>query len=232
MRDLAEGIEERLEKTGVWEAPAPTDSIYVATIRAVVQRAALTPAMANRKVIVVGDAHRMISQEGSDQAANAFLKLLEEPLPNTTIILTSSSPSSLLPTIRSRVIAVRVPALTPDARRQLEALGVHPKGASDAAAAAAQLYDAAKGDDAARFRVAFRQGGAGARGGFTASLDALTALLHDKARAATENDHDVSAAGHSRAIAVVEEAKRLARQNGNPQLITATLLMDLAPLVS
>jgi DNA polymerase-3 subunit delta' len=181
---------------------------------------------------VVADAHRMISQEGSDQAANAFLKLLEEPLPNTTIILTSSSPSSLLPTIRSRVIAVRVPALTPDARRQLEALGVHPKGASDAAAAAVQLYDAAKGDDGARYRVAFRQGSAGARGGFTASLDALTALLHDKARAAAENDHDVSAAGHSRAIAVVEEAKRLARQNGNPQLITATLLMDLAPLVS
>ena len=53
----------------------------------------------------------MVPQEGADQAANAFLKLLEEPPSNTTIILTSSEPGSLLPTIRSRVVSVRVAPL-------------------------------------------------------------------------------------------------------------------------
>ena len=68
--------------------------------------------MARRKVFVIGDAERMVAQEGSDQAANAFLKLLEEPPEDTTIILTSSEPGALLPTIRSRVVAVRVPPLS------------------------------------------------------------------------------------------------------------------------
>jgi DNA polymerase-3 subunit delta' len=60
---------------------------------------------------VVGDAERMVPQEGADAAANAFLKLLEEPPADTTLLLTSSEPGGLLPTIRSRVVTVRVPPL-------------------------------------------------------------------------------------------------------------------------
>jgi DNA polymerase-3 subunit delta' len=48
----------------------------------------------------------MVPQEGADAAANAFLKLLEEPPADTTLILTSSEPGALLPTIRSRVVAL------------------------------------------------------------------------------------------------------------------------------
>jgi len=129
-------------------------------------------------------------------------------------------------------VPVRVPPLSESERSQLQSLGVSVAGASDAHTAAAQLFEAAKGDDAARFRVAFRQGGAGARGGFTAALDALTALLHEKAQSAAHSEQGEAAAGLSRAISIVEDAKRIARQNGNPQLITATLLMDLAPFVS
>ena len=47
--------------------------------------------------MVIGDAERMVVQEGTDVAANAFLKLLEEPLPDTTLLLTSSDPGALLP---------------------------------------------------------------------------------------------------------------------------------------
>src|SRR5205085_12648618 len=96
---------------GVYEAPGGDEGIFVATVRAIVQAAALSPAMARRKVFIIGDAERMVAQEGNDYAANAFLKLLEEPPANTTIILTSSEPGALLPTIRSRVISVRVPPL-------------------------------------------------------------------------------------------------------------------------
>src|ERR687890_755028 len=78
----------------------------------------MLPAMGRKKVFVVGDAERMVAQEGSDQAANAFLKLLEEPPANTTIILTSSEAGALLPTIRSRVVAVRVAPLPEASVRQ------------------------------------------------------------------------------------------------------------------
>src|SRR6185312_8445305 len=71
--------------------------------------------IAKRKVFVIGDAERMVPQEGSDAAANAFLKLLEEPPANTTLVLTSSEPGALLPTIRSRVVAVRVPPISDSA---------------------------------------------------------------------------------------------------------------------
>jgi DNA polymerase-3 subunit delta' len=113
LQDLAEGVAERRGKKGhgLYAPPAGTDGIYVATVRAVLRGMAPAPALARHRVLVVGDAERMVPQEGSDQAANAFLKLLEEPPASTTIVLTSSEPGALLPTIRSRVVAVRVAPL-------------------------------------------------------------------------------------------------------------------------
>jgi DNA polymerase-3 subunit delta' len=233
LSDLAEGIAERLESKGPWPAAAPTDSLYVATIRALVRRATLTPAMAKRKVIVVADAERMVPQEGSEQAANAFLKLLEEPLADTTIILTSSSPGALLPTVRSRTVAIRVPPLSAEAARELATHGATPDTADAAARnAATALLKAASGDAAARFFAAFSQGGFGARGAYSETLEALTQLLHERARAAVAKGRDGEAVGAARAVEYVERAKRLANQNVNPQLISARLLADLAPLVS
>jgi DNA polymerase-3 subunit delta' len=110
--DLAEVIQERVKHRGLYPPSSGSEGIFVAMIRALVQRAAISPAIGRRKVFVVGDADRMVSQTGADQAANAFLKLLEEPPADTTIVLTSSEPGALLPTIRSRVVTVRVPPVT------------------------------------------------------------------------------------------------------------------------
>ena len=109
--DLAEAIDDRMKNDGLWTPPEGLESLYVSTVRALIQMSATRPAMSKRAVFVVGDAERMVSQTGSDQAANAFLKLLEEPPNDTTIIITSSEPGSLLPTIKSRVVAVRVSPL-------------------------------------------------------------------------------------------------------------------------
>src|SRR6476659_5856433 len=109
--DYQEAIAERLSNGGLYTAPSGNEGIFVATVRAIVQQASFTPAMASGKVFVIGDAERMVPQEGTEFAANAFLKLLEEPSSKTTIILTSSEPGALLPTIRSRVVSIRVPPL-------------------------------------------------------------------------------------------------------------------------
>ena len=56
---------------------------------------------ARHKVAILHDAERM-----NGDAANALLKTLEEPHPHAKLILTTTSVGTLLPTIRSRCLAV------------------------------------------------------------------------------------------------------------------------------
>lgn len=121
LTDYADARAERLAAHGLYAAPSGSEGIFVGTVRALVYLAAQTPALGARKVFIVGDAERMVPQEGAEYAANAFLKLLEEPPGDTTLVLTSSEPGSLLPTIRSRVVSVRVPRIADaDVRRFVE----------------------------------------------------------------------------------------------------------------
>ena len=62
----------------------------------------LRPMLSRRKIAIVDDADCM-----NAEAANAFLKTLEEPTPDTVIIMISSQPDALLPTIRSRCQMLR-----------------------------------------------------------------------------------------------------------------------------
>jgi DNA polymerase III subunit delta' len=254
--DFREAVGERT-KTGVYLPPPPEDAILIATIRAMAHSAALVPALGARKVYVLGDADRLVVREDAEYAAGAFLKLLEEPPPRATIILTSSEPGALIPTIRSRVVALRVPRLSPDAvdavlgepamREALAAAGVPTRpeeqrrlaggapGAllaqgewADALERARSLLDAASGGDRRdQMRTALAQGGAKARGAFSTSLEALTSLIHERARAAVERGNAHGARVAARALDAVEEAKERATGNVNPQLITSELLRQL-----
>ena len=191
-------------------------------------------------------------------AANAFLKLLEEPPADTSIIVTSSEPGALLPTIRSRVVSLRVGTLPDDdmraflgdaaVARALDseslpkdvaariALAAGAPGAllggteRDAASGNARkiLEAAESGDRAAALRIAFAQGASGARGHFTDTLDALALLLHDRTRARVSRGDERSAERSARAIDAVERARELASGNVSPNLVTAALLGDLA----
>jgi DNA polymerase-3 subunit delta' len=256
--DLAAATRERALAHGLYAAPPGTDLIFVTTIRFLVHQAALTPALASRKVFVIGDGDRMVHQEGSEYAANALLKLLEEPPADTRIIITTSAPGALLPTIRSRVVTVRVPRLGEGAvrafvtnetvSRALDALELPAAAAERVTLAggapgtllssamnrsvvseAGRMLDAAlSGRRADMLRLALAQGSFGARGGYSDLLDALTIALHERMRAATAAENASQALSASRAIELVEDAKLLADGNVNPQLITAKLLRDLS----
>jgi DNA polymerase-3 subunit delta' len=82
--------------------------LFVAHIQVLRRLAQSRPAVGPRKVFIIGDAEAMVPQEASPEAANALLKLLEEPPPDTTLVLTATDPESLLPTIRSRTLLVRI----------------------------------------------------------------------------------------------------------------------------
>lgn len=89
--------------------------LYLGTARNIRSRAHMRPTMAPGQVFIVGQAERLVSQEASPEAANALLKLLEEPPGDARFILTSSEPGLLLPTIRSRTVPLHVGPLAPGA---------------------------------------------------------------------------------------------------------------------
>jgi DNA polymerase-3 subunit delta' len=76
--------------------------ILIEDIRSVEPFLALRAAAGETKLVIILEADRMM-----EEAANAFLKTLEEPPPQTVIILITEQPSRLLTTILSR--CVRVP---------------------------------------------------------------------------------------------------------------------------
>ncbi len=88
------------------------DSSTPNSMRSLLHEVQQTPRLARRKVAVVHEADRMNSQ-----TANAFLKTLEEPPADTTLLLLTARPHDLLPTIRSRCFHFRLPTeaqLAPD----------------------------------------------------------------------------------------------------------------------
>jgi len=88
--------------------------LYLATVKHLRLEAQKRPAMGSRQVFIIGEAETLVPQESSQAAANALLKLLEEPPTNTIIILTSSEPGRLLSTIRSRTMQIYLPGLSDD----------------------------------------------------------------------------------------------------------------------
>lgn len=98
--------------------PSWTDGVrglYLGTVTNLRAQAAKRPTMADGPVFIVGQAELLVPQEASPEAANALLKLLEEPPGHARFILTSSEPGMLLPTIRSRTVPLHVAPLSRDA---------------------------------------------------------------------------------------------------------------------
>src|SRR5262249_8027353 len=75
----------------------PSRDIRVEQVRRLQERLALRPLESRHKVVLLLPAEAM-----NPQAQNAFLKTLEEPPPDTVLVLVSSAPDRLLPTLRSR----------------------------------------------------------------------------------------------------------------------------------
>jgi DNA polymerase-3 subunit delta' len=96
--------------------------ITVDEVRALKSFFAMSAADGGRRVVIVDAADEMNSN-----AANALLKLLEEPPARSTLLLVSHQPTRLLPTIRSRCRELRLASL----------------GANDMSAALAQAGAAA-----------------------------------------------------------------------------------------
>jgi DNA polymerase-3 subunit delta' len=73
--------------------------------RELINKVQVSAAVAPRKVAIIHEVDRMHLA-----AANIFLRTLEEPPANSTLLLVTTRPYALLPTIRSRVLHFRFPS--------------------------------------------------------------------------------------------------------------------------
>ena len=105
-KKIAEEIAEQLKEKAArpyrsLEFDRPT-AIAIEDIRELKLGLSFKPYEGGNKVALIVQADRM-----TEEAANAFLKILEEPSPTTLFILITDKPSALLPTIVSRCQKVR-----------------------------------------------------------------------------------------------------------------------------
>ncbi len=212
VEEAAESIADALEERRATPLYGPVDGMSshgMATARLITRRAGLTPVEGRRKVFIVGEAERLVAQESSPEAANALLKLFEEPPAETYFLLTAADPGRLLPTIRSRAVPLRVGRLTdaevkaflaseldpPVAGAELTRLVVQAAGSIGAALAesgqgpahrkaAAAWLEAVLGGAGPAAERALAQPAWSARGEFTDLLDAVATTLGDAAREA------------------------------------------------
>ncbi len=105
------------------------NDIRVGEVRRLANFFALSSTDGGRRVVIVDAADEL-----NTQAANAILKMLEEPPARTTLLLISHQPARLLPTIRSRCRELRLAPLGQDQMTQALAQAEIPVPPQDAAA--------------------------------------------------------------------------------------------------
>ena len=107
-------------------------SIGVDEMRAIVQIASRRPATGHRQIVLIEDADRL-----TEGAANALLKVVEEPPPSTVFLLCAPSvdPEDIAITLRSRCrhVALVTPSTEAIARVLIESDGLAPDTANWAA---------------------------------------------------------------------------------------------------
>ncbi len=89
-------------------------AIKIEALRELQKKLSYLPYEGNCKVAIIDSAELM-----NPQAANSFLKILEEPPPNTLFVLIASNPHQLLPTLVSRCQAIRFMPLSPSETKQV-----------------------------------------------------------------------------------------------------------------
>ncbi|MCV3272732.1 DNA polymerase III subunit delta' [Roseobacter sinensis] len=150
-RRIAAGAEPGLK--AITRTPNPTtdrmrDQIVVDDIRSLAGFFQLSATDGGRRIVIVDAADEM-----NTSAANALLKMLEEPPERATLLLISHHPSALLPTIRSRCRTLRLGPLAPeDIARAFAQAGI------DVGAEAAALSELSGGSVGAALRLSLLDG--------------------------------------------------------------------------
>jgi DNA polymerase-3 subunit delta' len=148
---------------------------------------ALKPFEAPCKVVLIDDAHAM-----NDNAANCLLKTLEEPPPDSVLVLVTPRPDSLPETILSRAHMLRFALLPPNViQERLEDRGIDPSDARFLARSAGgslgrALEMAEEGGPVRRRGEVFELATGLAERNITASAAAFVAMVREESTSRAE----------------------------------------------
>jgi DNA polymerase-3 subunit delta' len=178
---------------------------------------------------------------------------LEEPPADTVVLLTAADKQALLPTIRSRLVPIRVGRvgdehvktfLENEISETLPAAEVRQRVLTADGCIGRALKTAAENEDAGRAdlllsaikkgparwaEAALAQASWGARGDFSGTLDVMALRLRDELAAPTTSTERKEVC--LKALKLVQETRMAAQGNANPQLALAVLASDLGSLL-
>ena len=204
-------------------------NISVKQIRDLAELFDLSPAMSDWRVAVIDTVDEL-----EPGGANALLKMLEEPPPNTVFLLVSHAPGRLLPTIRSRcrrldfqaleddamtsVLEAQLPEISSSERQGLIAMASGSVGRALAFAsldlaplqesATAILRDGDR-DNSKRSALASQLGRKASAERYSAFLDLLPSLVAREARELAEPKRERALAAYERIRELTVVAPRL-----------------------
>jgi DNA polymerase-3 subunit delta' len=223
-------------------------NISVEQVRSLGDLLAVTPSMSPWRAIVIDAADDL---EAS--AANALLKMLEEPPSNTLFFLVSHAPGRLLPTIRSRCRRLDFARLADDAMTSLLKHSLP----NESGAAISQLVEFANGsigrakgiasldlaslesealgilrqgdpDNGCRSRLAAALGPKGAAERYSAFLELVPGLIAKEAISLTGEARGRALEAYARAREMVSLAPRLSLDPGATVFQLGTILASVA----
>ena len=104
-------IEKRLAFLRPTTSSTEIQGLYLATIKHLRKKAYKKPSMSSTQVFLIGDAQSMVLRDTNSEAANALLKILEEPPSDTFFVITCDRLKRLPSTIISRTIPIYLPGI-------------------------------------------------------------------------------------------------------------------------
>jgi DNA polymerase III delta prime subunit len=187
--------------------------VRIGQIRALQSALHLQSNEGGRRAAVIADAEWM-----NHEAQNALLRILEEPPPQTTLVLATATAAGLLATVRSRCQRVRFESDSGAAQRDPERIAMRERFDGIAVATIPDLLDWAAEYRGARATVV---------GGVEAFLETASLWLHDGVLTAVrESEFDVS---HDLdAFRTLSDCRKtLSQRNANPQMVVERALLAL-----
>jgi hypothetical protein len=192
--------------------------VRIGQVRAVQSALRLGATEGGRRAAVIADAEWL-----NHGAQNALLKLLEEPPPQTTLVLVTASPAGLLATVRSRCQKVAFHEATPD-----------PLGDPENAELVARLSDLPRATPPALLDWAEEY--RGPRAPSAAAVERLLEISSAWLRARVRDGIAAAGTDVTRELALhrtlADCRKTLVQRNANPQMVAERALFALHDTVA
>jgi DNA polymerase III delta prime subunit len=187
--------------------------VTIGQVRALQNALHLRSTEGGRRAAVIADAEHL-----NQEAQNALLRILEEPPPQTTLVLATATATGLLATVRSRCQRIRFEADPAAAQLDTERIAMRARLDGIATAAIPELLDWAAEYRGARATVV---------GGVEALLETASLWIRDRVTTAVRETATNVTPDLDAFRTLNDCRKTLSQRNANPQMVVERALLAL-----